>query len=370
MFASLCRTCHANAGFAGDKEAANRGFVNLLGNRDGKASLRVPLGISLFMHVAIIVLAIWRFTGPEKLIAPPQEALPVEIMDISEVSKRAAMRRDVKEPPKKVEKPAPPKEVHRQVRKPAPKPAREVQQAAREPAPAPEPKPQPQPEKKPEPEPAPKPSKEADAALDALVKKVAKAEEKPEPKPKKVARPKPKVKPRPRPKIVRRKPKPKPKRVAKRTPEKPKKKRDAIDEIAALLNKTDEERAAPQPKPARTGAPLKGPANINGGDARIAADLADALRARIEQCWNIPAGVRDAENLQVRVRFQLGPGGEVTGGPVVLNSMNHPAFPAAAQSAVRAVLACAPYAFLPPDRYDLWRDVILTFDPSRMLAVN
>ncbi len=322
--------------------------------------MRIPLGISLFMHVAIVVLAVWRFTGPEKLIAPPQEALPVEIVDISEVSKRAAMRKDAKEPPKKPEKPAPPKEVEKEVKKPAPKPAREVKQAAREPAP--------EPERKPEPKPEPKPSEEADAALDALMKKVAKAEEKPQPKkqPKTAARPK--VKPRPRPKIVRRKPQPKPKKVAKR--ETQKKPKDTIDEIAALLNKTDEERAAPQPQPPRTGTPLKGAANINGEDARIAADLADALRARIEQCWNIPAGVRDAENLRVRVRFQLGPGGEVTGGPVVLNNMNHPAFPAAAQSAVRAVLACAPYAFLPPDRYDLWRDVILTFDPSRMLAVN
>ena len=330
--------------------------------------MRISLGISLFMHLVIIALAVWRFTGPERLIAPPQEALPVEIVDISEVSKRTAMRKEVKEPPKRVHKPAPPKEIRKEVKKPAPKPAREVKRAAREPAPAPEPEPARKPE--PAPEPAPKPSKEADAALDALVKKVARAQEKPEPEPKRVAKPKPKVKPRPRPKTVRRPPKPK--RVARRAPEKPKpkKKRDAIDEIAALLNKTDAERAAPQPVPARTGTPLKGPANVNGDDARIAADLADALRARIEQCWNIPAGVRDAENLQVRVRFQLGPGGEVTGGPVVLNSMNHPAFPAAAQSAVRAVLACAPYAFLPPDRYDLWRDVILTFDPSRMLAVN
>ncbi len=324
------------------------------GQTDGP--LRISLGISLILHVVIIVLAVLRLTGPDRLIAPPQEALPVEIVDISEVSKRAAMRKEVKKTPKKAERPAPPKEARKEVKKPAPKPAHEVKRAAREPMPKPEPKPEPKPKEKPAPE---KPD-----PLDALVKKVVKAR----PKPKKPPRPKPKVRPRPRPKIARHKPKPKPKKVVKR--ETKKKKRDVIDDIAALLNKTDEKRAAPQPKQARTGTPLQGPANVNGDDARIAADLADALRARIEQCWNIPAGVRDAENLQVRVRFQLGPGGEVTGGPVVLNSMSHPAFPAAAQSAVRAVLACAPYAFLPPDRYDLWRDVILTFDPSKVLAVN
>ena len=316
--------------------------------------MRTALGISLFLHVVIIVLAVLRFTGPERLVAPPQEALPVEIVDISQASKRAAMRKQVKQPPKKVEKPAPPKEMRKEVKRPAPKPAHEVKQAAHAPAPKLEPKPEPKPEKKPAPE---KPD-----SLDALVQKVVKAA----PKPKK--KPKPKVRPRPRPKIVRRKPKPQPKKVVKR--ETKTKKRDVIDDIAALLNKTDEQRAAPQPKQTRTGTPLAGPANVDGNDARIAADLADALRARIEQCWNIPAGVRDAEHLRVQVRFQLGPGGAVTGGPVVLNRMNHPAFPAAAQSAVRAVLACAPYAFLPPDRYDLWRDVILTFDPSKVLAVN
>ncbi len=209
------------------------------------------------------------------------------------------------------------------------------------------------------------------------MEKVAKAPEpKPEPAPKPKAQPKPKkplpkVRPRPRPRIVRKKPKPQPKKpvkTARREQRKPT--RDPIDEIAALLNKTDEQRAAPQRPAERTGTPLRGPANVNGDDARIAADIADALRTRIEECWNVPAGVRDAENLKVRVRFQLGAGGAVTGGPAVLNHMNHPAFPAAAQSAVRAILACQPYDFLPPDRYDLWRDVILTFDPSRLLTTN
>jgi len=337
--------------------------------------LRTPLAISLLMHIAIIVVAILRISAPEELKAPPQEALPVEIVNIEDLSQRTAMRKDAPEPPKPEEKPAAPEqEPLKEVQKPAPKPAREVKQAARAPAFAPQPEPEPQPEPAPQPQPEPKP---ADNALDKLVEKVARAPEpKPEPAPEPKVQPKPKkplpkVRPRPRPRIVRKQPKPQPKKpvkVAERKQQKPK--RDAIDEIAALLNKTDDERTAPQRPAERTGTPLRGPANINGNDARIAADIADALRARIEECWNIPAGVRDAENLKVRVRFQLGAGGEVTGGPAVLNRMDHPAFPAAAQSAIRAILACQPYDFLPPDRYDLWRDVILTFDPRQMLALN
>ena len=38
---------------------------------------------------------------------------------------------------------------------------------------------------------------------------------------------------------------------------------------------------------------------------------------------------------------------------------------AAADSAVRAVYQCQPYT-LPSDKYALWRDMILNFDPSDM----
>ncbi len=341
--------------------------------------MRASLIISLLLHVTIIVLAVINLRGPEKLLAPPQEALPVEIVDIEDVSRRTAMRKKApKEPKKAPEKPAPPKEEKREAKKPVPKPAKEVKQAARAPAPEPEPRPEPRAEPEPEPKPAPKPKHapepapkpKAEKKLDELLKKVVKEtppEEKKAERPRKQARAKPAPKPRARPKIVRRKPKPKPRKMA-RAARKPA--TDPIDDISALLNKVDEKRAAPAPESERTGTPLLGPANIDGEDARIAADIADALRARIEECWNVPAGVRDAERLRVRIRFQLGPGGEIVGGPVVLNRMDHPAFPAAAQSAVRAIIACAPYAFLPPDRYDLWQDVILTFDPSRLLAVN
>ena len=42
-----------------------------------------------------------------------------------------------------------------------------------------------------------------------------------------------------------------------------------------------------------------------------------------------------------------------------------PFFQAAADSAVRAVYQCQPYA-LPKAKFALWRDMILNFDPSEM----
>jgi colicin import membrane protein len=36
------------------------------------------------------------------------------------------------------------------------------------------------------------------------------------------------------------------------------------------------------------------------------------------------------------------------------------------EAAVRAVQQCAPYTFLPIAKYELWQDIILTFDPDEM----
>ena len=46
-------------------------------------------------------------------------------------------------------------------------------------------------------------------------------------------------------------------------------------------------------------------------------------------------------------------------------SGSSPFFQAAADSAVRAVFQCQPYE-LPSEKYALWRDMILNFDPSDM----
>ena len=46
--------------------------------------------------------------------------------------------------------------------------------------------------------------------------------------------------------------------------------------------------------------------------------------------------------------------------------MSDPFYRTAAESARRAVRVCEPLP-VPPKKYDIWRDIYLTFDPSRML---
>ena len=290
---------------------------------------------SLLVHGAIVAAGVIALPSLDSYQVEDFESIPVELVDIEEVSARHAVSKEAEEEPEAP--PAPPKVEEAEAPKPAPEAAREVEQAAREPEAEPLPELEPLEElieaaaAEPEPEPAPEPEK---------------AEAEPVPLPK--------VKPKP------------PKRVV----EKPKPEFNA-DEMQALLNKIDETDQAP-PKPTEmAGMPrLAEFDSMTGSDERLAADLVDALRRRIESCWTLPAGARDAGELQIKLQFTLNPDGMLSNYPLVLNASAHPAFDAAARSAQSAVKMCEPYNFLPIEKYDLWRDIILTFDPSRIFALN
>jgi outer membrane biosynthesis protein TonB len=299
-------------------------------------STRWSLLASGLMHGAIMAAAIVALPSLDTYVVE-EESIPVEIVDIEEISLRQAVSKDVKQEPE--ETVAPPRIEEAEAPKPAPVPAREVEQAAREPEAEP-------------PVPALEP-------LDELIKAAAEPEPEPEPAPEPE---KAEAKPVPVPKL---KPTP-PKRVV----EKPKPEFNP-DEVAALLNKIDEVDKAPPKATEEAGQPMLAAFDsLSGSDERLAADLVDALRRRIESCWTLPAGARDAQELQIKLQFALNPDGMLSDYPVVLNASAHPAFDAAARSAQSAVKMCEPYNFLPVEKYDLWRDVILTFDPSRIFALN
>ena len=103
-----------------------------------------------------------------------------------------------------------------------------------------------------------------------------------------------------------------------------------------------------------------------GADAQLTLDEEDALRQQIQKCWNPPVGVAGAEKLLIQLRIGLNQDGSVQSNPRLLNSVSHPSFQIAADSAIRAVLRCAPYD-MPAEKYETWRDIKMNFDPSEML---
>jgi hypothetical protein len=219
--------------------------------------------------------------------------------------------------------------------------------------------------------------KQPEAVKEAEAKKpeqTAAVEEKTEPKPKPEEKKKAEAPKEPAPKPeVKKKPEEKPaKQKQAQTPPKkpaakPAAKRDFnTDRIAALLNKIPDATSEPAPVlPSEEPAPKKVRGQSNGTEMTMSVNEIDALRARIAQCWSPPPGGLGAEQIVVKLRMRLNEDGTLVGYPTVANSGSSPFFQAAADSAVRAVYQCQPYA-LPSDKYALWRDMILNFDPSDM----
>ena len=298
--------------------------------------MRKSLIASFVLHGAILIAALVVLPNPEKFKVKPQDSIEVDISQITNESKRKATAKVEAPPAKKIA----PKKVE-EVKKvdPAPKVAPEVKTAAKEPvAPPPPEAPKPDKPKKEEPDPLdPDP-------LKALIKKV---EEKPKEEVKKAE-----VKPE--------------KKVEKKKVEK-KKPELKLDDIAAFLNKEDTEKTAPQQPAEEAGAPELAAADAQGTDDALAATLIDALRQRLTQCWSVPAGAREA-NITVKVKFFLNRDGSVAGLPQILNSSPDPIFAATAQSAVSAVMECKPYDFLPLDRFDIWKDITINFNPNMMFG--
>lgn len=270
--------------------------------------------------------------------------IPVEMVTPSELTKLKAGKKDTeKEAAAAVTPPEPPKPEKKEAKK-------EPVQPRRVAAPPPAPKPA-------DAEPAPKPEKKAEPKPEKKAEKVA---EKPSGAPMPSRRPKPPAVSRP---IQREETK-----VAAKTPAKKKPTFDA-DRIAALLDKrpdagAPEEKAEPEPDASERES-ARGRAE--GRDQRMSISEIDALRARISQCWSPPVGGLGSDAIRVKIRMQLKRDGMLAEQPQVVNRDGSPFFAAAADSAVRAVMLCQPYS-LPGEKFALWRDMILNFDPREMFG--
>jgi len=123
-----------------------------------------------------------------------------------------------------------------------------------------------------------------------------------------------------------------------------------LDALAASLSK-----AIPKPSSAKRGADRAETAlqarqtTGSGASAAAMSGLADELQRR----WNPNCAVEGGRDVQVRVIFELGAGGQVVGqvGSQVLQGGSGPVARAAADRAVRAVYAAAPFRDLPREFY-------------------
>jgi outer membrane biosynthesis protein TonB len=281
--------------------------------------------ISACLHTAAVVFLYFGLpTIFKPLPGPPLRVIPINIVEIGAITNTRLPGQ-----PELAAKAAPP----------APKP----EEKKAPPTPEPKPKPEVKPEAKPEP---PKPA------------------EKPDEQPDEAALPKPQSKPKP--------------------PERPKVQQQQQDQLASILKNLT--KAKPQPSKvdqikqllAKDGGKTEGTAADgaqNGGigpslSDRLTISAEDALRRQISNCWNIPAGARNAQDLIVEVLIDVNPDRTVREAHVVDQSRlaTDSYFRAAAESALRALRnpKCTPLE-LPPDQYEQWKTIRFTFDPRDML---
>ncbi len=179
--------------------------------------------------------------------------------------------------------------------------------------------------------------------------------------------------PEPEPEPEKPEPKPEPKKPE---PQKPEPKNEELDldflEDALKDLNPDKDKAAPREVPSEVPTSDRNQQRVGLGDKLTASEITK-IRAKMRLCWNTQAfiGAPEPEKLIVEVEFKLNRDGSLLGQPNILNrgqiqSSGNPFWVVAQRNAVTAVLDCAPYDFLPDDRYDVWQEVKLTFNPAQM----
>jgi outer membrane biosynthesis protein TonB len=349
--------------------------------------MKAGLTTSVILHATLLGFGMFSLSAPKAFEVSDVEALPVEIVSITQIQqgdKKAPLAE--KPAPLPTKKPALVPDAQKigendvDTDKPVtpearPKPVETA--AAPPPSPEPTPKPadlpKPEPVKQPDPKQTPVPATEVtpqpqpkqdvkpDPVAETIVADNAEAEavKLPENAPSPDARPQP-----PKAETAKAPDRKNSEKPAEKQAAKPKsdEKEFNADEVAALLNK--EKASGGGARRSTEQAALGGDRTTSG--SKLSQSEIDALRGQVQKCWNIPAGAVDAENLRVSVQFKLDRSGALEGSPEIISGGGSGGVErAAAEAARRAVARCAPYN-LPADKYDAWADVIVNFDPSEM----
>jgi hypothetical protein len=154
---------------------------------------------------------------------------------------------------------------------------------------------------------------------------------------------------------------------------------DFLAEVqTSLLKDKQREKGKARPRQTEGARGERARARAGLGEAEAAA-LNDRLIAlmrshmRRNRCWRAPADLPNPERLIVSVRVRLDARGRLSGDPQLVSpttTFGDPPMRAAADAAIRAILACDPYPFaddaVAAEHYDVWRDMVFDFDPSEL----
>ena len=192
-------------------------------------------------------------------------------------------------------------------------------------------------------------------------------EKKPEPK-----KPSPPVKtaeapPPPPPEKIAEKPKAEPKKEKPPEPKKEEKKQKSQDDDLAAVLKAVKDTAQKEKKEDKdkketkdNTSPTKTLSSHYNPDMPMSMSERDAIMSQLAKCWTVPAGAKDAQNLVVVIDAEYNSDGSYL-------QVRLPSESVARYNAMRAVKECSPLKNLPPETYETWRAMELSFDPKFML---
>ncbi|MBX6323807.1 MAG: hypothetical protein IRY94_18480, partial [Rhodospirillaceae bacterium] len=121
--------------------------------------------------------------------------------------------------------------------------------------------------------------------------------------------------------------------------------------------------AATAPSPAEQ--PQVAEATSAVGGPRMTASEVDGIKKQIEDNWVIPPSVIGAQNtdMTVVVKVQLDAAGNVVDVFVPDRArLSDPTYEAVARSIATAAMKASPLRDLPPDKFDVWKTMTLTFN--------
>jgi hypothetical protein len=106
----------------------------------------------------------------------------------------------------------------------------------------------------------------------------------------------------------------------------------------------------------------------DGGDAAakadVGGDMVTAFRSHIKQCSKLPPSVSPSDNLTLKMRILMRPDGRLAAEPMAKEGSASLKAIDLKESAVAALVACQPYTMLPPEKYNEWKVIDLTFTPG------
>jgi hypothetical protein len=87
------------------------------------------------------------------------------------------------------------------------------------------------------------------------------------------------------------------------------------------------------------------------------------FRRHLKTCSKMPASVSPGDNIRIVLRVPFTTDGKIAAPPALIEASASAKGPALMNGAIAALVACQPYAMLPPDKYDEWKVLDLSFTP-------